>query len=128
MEISMFIPQPNRDKNKDEAEKLYRYTLRRDGFAYYKANAKGAKVVTKPFSFKGDELNINFSTSAYGNMYITIRDKDGNEARTCELFGDSDHRTVTFEDAKIADFQGKEVTLTFEMKDARIYSFAFLST
>jgi hypothetical protein len=125
-EISMFIPQSNReDGDKGEAEKLYRYTLRRDGFAYYRANAKTSKVVTKPFVFKGNKMRINFATSAYGNVYITMRDANGNEAKTCELFGDSDCRNVVFENANIADFSGKEVTLTFEMKDAKLYAFEF---
>ncbi len=126
-EISMFMPQPNRGEDKMEnPENLYRYTIRRDGFAYYKAKANGAKVVTTPFVFEGNQMKINFSTSAYGNMYITMRDSEGNEAKTCELFGDSDHRNVKFENANIADFAGKEVTLTFEMKDAKLYSFEFL--
>jgi hypothetical protein len=55
-----------------------------------------------------------------------MRDNNGNEAKTCELFGDSDHRSVRFENAEIADFAGKEVTLTFEMKDAKLYAFEFL--
>ena len=32
---------------------------------------------------------------------------------------------VRFENGSLADFVGKEVTLTFEMKDARLYAFAF---
>jgi hypothetical protein len=127
-EISLFVPQPNRGETKtpENAEKLYRYTIRRDGFAYYKAKSCGAVVVTKPLVFEGSKLQINFSTSAFGNIYITMRDKDGNTAKTCELFGNSDHRSVRFENAEISDFAGKEVTLTFEMKDAKLYAFEFL--
>lgn len=106
-------------------DKTYRYTLRRDGFAAFRAKYSGAKVVTKPFMFEGDEFYINFSTSARGSVYITIRDNDGNCAKTCELFGDSDERKVNFENALVSDFSGKEVTLEFEMKDAKLYSFLF---
>ena len=89
-------------------------------------NAKGGTVITKPFVFKGKGLRINFATSAYGNIKIVIKDKEGNEASTCELFGDSDNRNVKFENADITDFSGKEITLTFEMKDAKLYAFEFL--
>ena len=106
-------------------DKTYRYTLRRDGFAAFRAKYSGAKVVTKPFIFEGNEFYINFSTSARGSVYITIRDNEGNSARTCELFGDSDERNVNFENARTDDFAGKEVTLEFEMKDAKLYSFLF---
>ena len=127
-EISFYMPKTGNNENSGEKtpEKLYRWSLRRDGFAYYCANAKGGTVITKPFVFKGKGLRINFATSAYGNIKIVIKDKEGNEASTCELFGDSDNRNVKFENADITDFSGKEITLTFEMKDAKLYAFEFL--
>lgn len=123
-ELSMFLNEMYYHNGNDPDE-LIRYTIRRDGFACYKAKYKGARLVTKPFVFDGDEMYINFSTSAKGNIFITIKDEEGNEARTCELFGDKDARKVRFEGAEIADFSGKAVTLTFDMKDSKIYSFEF---
>jgi len=104
---------------------LTRYTFRLDGFACYKAKYSGAKVVTNPFTFDGDNLYINFSTSARGNIYITIEDKEGNKATTCELFGDNNNRLVHFEGIDLSIYKNKEVILTFEMKDAKLYSFNF---
>jgi hypothetical protein len=75
--------------------------------------------------FDGEDFYINFSTSARGCVFVTMEDSEGNKARTCKLFGDSDHRLVHFENAEVADFAGKEVTLTFELSDARIYAFEF---
>lgn len=124
-ELSMFVSQLYAHGNMVFQDILERWTLRVDGFACYKAKYGGAKVVTKPFVFDGDELYINFSTSAKGKIFITIRDEDGNEAKTCELFGDKIDRKVRFENANIADFAGKPVTLEFEMKDAKIYAFEF---
>ena len=106
---------------------LYRYTLRTDGFAYYKAKASGARVVTKPFVLTGDKLEINFATSAYGNIFITVRASDGSESTTVELFGNSTSRRVSFDEKPLSDFVGKEVTLSFDMKDARLYSFEVYS-
>jgi len=124
-EISMFIPEPKRqsESTKREPEELYRFTLRKDGFAYYDAKASGAKVTTKPFLLEGDELFLNFATSAFGSVYITAKAADGNSARTCELFGDSTCRRASFEDDGLAPLKGKEITLTFELRDAQIYSF-----
>ena len=107
----------------DMPDVMVRYTIRRDGFACYKAKYKGGKVVTKPFVFEGEEFYINFATSAKGSIVITIKDENGNCAKSCKLFGDSDERRVRFEGAEIRDFAGKTVTLEFDMKDAGLYAF-----
>jgi hypothetical protein len=70
-------------------------------------------------------MKINFSTSAYGNMYITIADTEGNSVTSCETFGNTDNRKVNFSKEVLEKFQGKEVVITFEMKDAKLYSFWF---
>ena len=125
-ELSLFVAHNYQHSHPDTYQDvLVRYTIRRDGFACYRARYTGGKVLTKPFVFEGEELYLNFATSAKGSIYITMRDADGNEAKTCELFGDTDERRVRFEDADIRAFAGKEVTLEFDMKDARLYSFVF---
>lgn len=106
---------------------MARYTVRRDGFACYRAKFKGSRVVTKPFVFEGEELLINFATSAKGSIVITMKDEDGNEAKSCKLFGDSDERRVRLEGKEVSDFAGKTVTLEFDMKDAKLYAFMFRS-
>lgn len=124
-ELSMFVAEYY-NHNKADKDELVRYTLRRDGFACYKAKYAGGRVVTKPFVFEGDELRLNFSTSAKGFVCITIRDEEtGRSAKTCELFGDKDDRLVRFEGAEVAEFAGKTVTLTFDMRDSKIYAFEF---
>jgi len=125
-EISLFLGEYYNHGNNEAEDRLVRYTLRRDGFACYSGKyKKGEKLVTKPFVFDGEDLEINFATSARGNMYITIQDEQGNCAKTCELFGDSDHRLVHFEGVEVSEFAGKTVTLTFELSDAKIYAFEF---
>ena len=115
------------DKSGNQAAMIYRYTIRKDGFAYYKAKASGARVVTKPFVLTGDKLEINFATSAYGNIFITVRASDGSESTTVELFGNSTSRRVSFDEKPLSDFVEREVVLCFEMKDARLYSFRISS-
>ena len=104
---------------------LYRYTMRADGFVSYNATYKPQVLTTKPFIFEGDALFINFSTSAIGYLYIKIKDEDGNEINSEELFGDKIDRLVGFRDGTPAQFKGKPVVMEINMSDADIYSFQF---
>ena len=56
---------------------LRRYTLRLDGFVSVHAPAGGGQMVTKPLIFTGDELVMNFSTSAAGSVQVEIQDAEG---------------------------------------------------
>ena len=108
------------------ASHLNRYRLRQDGFVSRHASYAGQTVVTKPLVFTGSEMVVNFSTSARGRMFVTIRDEAGRSIRSVELFGDKVDRPVDFADGgKVSDFAGRPVTVTFEMSDADIYSFRF---
>ena len=110
------------------ASNLNRWRLRQDGFVSRRATYAGQKVVTKSLVFTGSEMLVNFSTSARGRMFVTIRDEAGRSIRSVELFGDKVDRVVDFADGgKVADFAGKPVTVTFEMSDADLYSFRFQS-
>lgn len=125
VELSLFLGEYYNHGHGEANDRIVRYTLRRDGFACYQGKYTGEKLATKPFVFEGEDLYINFSTSARGSVFITLQDEEGNQARTCKLFGDSDNRLVHFEGANVQDFAGKSVTLTFELSDARIYAFEF---
>lgn len=110
------------------SENLYRnirrYTIRLDGFVSQNAPATEADLVTKPFVFEGNELYVNFSTSAYGYMKIKLTDEEGHSITSCETFGDSVDRRVHFE-GDLAAFAGKPVVMSIHMCDADIYSFQF---
>ena len=111
-----------------EPARLYRWTIRMDGFASYKADYEGKTLLTKPLVFDGDEMYINFRTSGAGSIVIRVLDENGQEIEgfhTCELFGDSTDRLVTFEGGEISELKGQTVRLEFEMRDAEIYSFIF---
>ena len=81
---------------------LRRYTLRIDGFVSVDAPRSGGEMLTKPFTFQGEELELNFSTSAAGSIYVEIQDADGNPisgyslADSDEMFGDTLSRMVTW--------------------------------
>ena len=104
---------------------LYRYELRVDGFACRRSTYAPQKLVTKPFIYDGDELEINFATSAAGYIKFTLACEDGREIHTSQVFGDKIDRIVGFDDGSPADFRGKPVVLTAEMSDASLYAIKF---
>ena len=99
--------------------------VRLDGFVSRHATYAEQRLVTKPIVFKGSELTLNFSTSARGRIFLTVRDESGRELRSAEIFGDKVDRIVGFEGGSLAEFAGRPVTLDFRMSDADLYSFKF---
>ncbi|MHC1768057.1 MAG: hypothetical protein AB9869_27935 [Verrucomicrobiia bacterium] len=106
---------------------LLRYTLRTDGFASVNAPYQGGEFVTKPFTFTGRELVLNFSTSAAGSVRIALLDASAQTlAEASELIGDDIERIVTWKNRQdIRAFEGTPVRLRFIMKDADVYSLRF---
>lgn len=107
---------------------VYRYEIRKDGFACYMAGGEECMLVTKPLIFEGKDLHLNFSTSAYGYVYVSVLDEEGRElsGESFELYGDTIDRTVKFADGgDFSEFAGKTVRLKFRMRDAKIFSFKF---
>ena len=104
--------------------KLRRYTIRIDGFVSYNAPYKPCKIITKPFVFEGNNLSINFATSAVGYVKFKLIG-DGKTFDSVEIFGDSLDRNVVFENGNISSLSGKPVKMEIIMRDADLYSFKF---
>ncbi len=112
---------------------LRRYTLRLDGFVSASAGWKGGRLLTRPLLFTGQQLQINFATSAAGSLRIEIQDSSGKTIEgfaltDCpEIFGDSVARNVKWNGGSdLSALAGKPVRLLVELKDADLYSFQFL--
>lgn len=111
----------------DGPVQLFRYALRLDGFISRHGDWKGKRLVTKPFTFQGDRLLVNFATSGAGCMRIVLEDQGGEPLPgydSGELFGDSTDRSVIFS-ASLAALQGMPVRMRVELRDSDIYSFKF---
>ena len=111
---------------------IRRYTVRTDGFVSVSADATGGTFVTKPFTFTGRELILNYSTSAAGSIRVQIETEDGKALPAfgltdCdEIYGDHIERAVTWVgDPNVSTFGRKTVRLRFQMKDADLFSFRF---
>ena len=112
--------------------RLRRFTLRIDGFVSVQAPYAGGEFTTKPLTFDGKELTINYSTSAAGSVRVEIRDEAGQpipgySLRSCpEIYGDELEHVVAWKaGADVSALAGKPVRLRFVMKDADLYSMRF---
>ena len=105
--------------------KLYRYTIRKDGFVSLHAGGKEETIVTKPFVYEGDKLYANIETSARGSAYFTLISGD-ERYESHEIFGDSIDKRIHFlDDDAVQKCEGKEIVLEIKLLDADIYSIKF---
>ncbi len=116
-----------------------RFAIRADGFVSVNARYSGGELVTKALRFQGDNLILNFATSAAGSIRLEIQDPQGNPLPGFALeespliWGDEIEHTVRWErshagaasEKPLARIAGKPVRLRFVMKDADLYSLRF---
>ncbi|WP_417851240.1 hypothetical protein [Thalassoglobus sp.] len=128
-EISIYAPEGSWI---GKSNSLRRYTLRLDGFVSINAPWEGGEMITKPIRFQGENLELNFATSAAGGIRVEIQSDSGTPvpgftlAESEELFGDSVNRTVTWNsESDVSKLSGQAIKLRFVMKDADLYSFRF---
>ena len=109
-----------------------RYILRTDGFASINAGYDGGRLMTKPVSFTGSQLWLNYSTSASGAIRIEIQTPDGKAVegfalKDCPpIVGDAIDQQVRWKDnANLSSLAEKPIRLVFELKDADLFSVQF---
>ena len=109
-----------------------RYVLRTDGFASIHAPHDGGRMLTKPFTFAGKRLEINYSTSAAGGIQVEIQDVDGTplpgySREDCrEIIGDEIQHVVTWKAGPdVEALSDRPIRLLFSMIDADLYSIRF---
>lgn len=109
-----------------------RFTIRMDGFVSVHAPLAGGEFVTKLVIFEGDELEMNFSTSAAGSIRMEIQDEDGRPIpgftleEIPEIFGDAIEYPVPFrQGSRLTDLAGRPVRLRFVLRDADLYAIRF---
>ena len=127
-EMSLYVQRDNAQRTAH----LERMTLRLDGFSSLNAPYAGGEMTTNPFTFTGDELKINYATSAAGSLRVELQDEagvpiPGYTSEDCrELIGDEIERVVDWEGRRsIGALAGQPVRLRFVMRDSDVYSFRF---
>jgi hypothetical protein len=111
---------------------LRRYSQRLDGFASVRAPYEGGEMLTKPFTFTGKHLLINFATSAAGDIRVELQDATGNALPgftlkdSAETIGNEIERRLHWHDGDdLSQFAGQPVRLRFVMHDADLYALHF---
>ena len=119
-------------ENYGEAPHIRRGTLRLDGFVSIHAGFPAGEFTTKPLSFTGDELVLNYATSAAGMMRVELLGPDGSPIPgfgidDCDaIFGDQLARVVTWRGrSDLPKVNGAPLRLRFVMRDADVYALRF---
>lgn len=127
-EMSLYM---NQDYAQPTAH-LHRYSLRLDGFASVRAPYEGGEMRTRPLTFEGNTLRLNFSTSAAGSIRVEIQDAAGKPipgftlADAVEIIGNAVDRPVRWKSgADLSKLAGTPVRLRFVMQDADLFSLRF---
>ena len=115
-----------------ESWHIERLLLRTDGFASVNAPWAGGEMVTKPLTFAGEQLELNYRTSAPGFIRVEIQDADGAPIpgytldECAEIVGDEIGRVVRWKDgADVSRLAGRPVRLRFAMQDADLFALRF---
>lgn len=128
-EMSLYV---NQDYAQPTAH-LRRYSLRLDGFAALHCSYAGGHAITKPFIFDGQQLSLNFSTSAAGGVKVGFENAEGkpipgfsiDEAVT-QIGNEIDRRVTWKSGPDVSTLAGKTVRMRFSMKDADVFAFQFV--
>ena len=111
--------------------RLRRGTLRLDGFVSVSAGSAGGEVLTRPLTFEGSRLVVNYSTSAAGSIRFELCDEHGEPlpgfglVESSPKYGDEIAASVTWDGADLASLAGKPVRLRVRLKDADLYAVRF---
>jgi len=120
-EFSMYISENYRT----DTNGIRRLSIRKFGFASVNAGYEGGSFTTKPITYNGDSLYINYSTSAAGHIKISLLDESGVQLTESPIiYGDEIFEKVDF-GLSLGQYEGKPVRLRFELKDADIYAIKF---
>ena len=88
--------------------------------------------MTKPLTFRGRDLTLNFATSAAGYIHVELQDAGGQPlpgwalSDSDELFGDALERVVTWHNQPdVSTLASQPIRLRVVLRDADLYSLRF---
>lgn len=110
----------------------HRYTIRTDGFVSATADVQPGELVTRPVTFAGDQLLLNFSTSAAGQVQVELLDRRGRPIpgftldQCTPMIGDTIERAVVWTGGEeLSSLAGATVHLRFVMTECDLFSYRF---
>jgi len=127
-EMSIYIAKNYAQKNAH----LSRYSMRIDGISSIESGYYGGYVISKTLLFSGSELEINYSTSAAGEIRIELLDEHGLAIAgythdDCDpIIGDEISKMVSWRGKKnLGHLTSTPIRLKIYLKDANLFSFKF---
>jgi len=111
---------------------LRRGTVRLDGFVSVHGGGEGGEMLTRPFTFAGKALSLNYETSAMGYLRCELCDEQGTAypgfsfSDNDVLYGNELDRLVSWQGkTDVSSLAGKTVRLRVQLRDADLYSLQF---
>lgn len=116
----------------DAPVRMRRLAVRPHGFVAVHADYRGGEFVTRPLTFTGRCLRLNYATSAAGHLRVEIQDAGGRPLdgfrldEMAPLFGDEVDGGVTWHGGgDLAALAGTPVRLRVAMRDADLFALRF---
>lgn len=114
---------------------IRRLTIPRHRFASIHAGYEEGSFITKPLVFEGNQLVLNYGTSAIGSVNVQFEEASGEPIDGFrfedfgELYGDELGGSTRWgERSDVSVLAGKPVCLRFRLRDADVYAFQFRSS
>jgi hypothetical protein len=115
-----------------KGSRLRRFTYRPDGFVALTAGSAGGDSITRPITFEGSRLIVNYRARDKGTLRVELQDESGTPlpgftaADSQEYRGDDVAAPVEWVTAnELKSLAGKPLRLRFILEDAELYSFRF---
>lgn len=111
--------------------RVRRFSYRTDGFVSLHAGVETGHLTTKPITFTGDQLVLNYQTQEMGSIRVEILDADGNalegfSLEDCRpLRGDDLKAVVAWNDKSLEEVATQPIRLRFMLQNADLYSLQF---
>ena len=97
---------------------IWAYSIPKYRFLSLYADEDGGSFTTKPLRFETDDIYLNYSTSAYGYIKVTILDDCGSVLFVSdEIYGNELSHKLSVE-----GLAGKTGTMRIELKEAHLYA------
>ncbi|MHC4879990.1 MAG: hypothetical protein ACYTGL_26360 [Planctomycetota bacterium] len=122
------------DRRTGTSMRIRRYSYRADGFVSLSARDSAGELFTRPLTFSGRHLVVNYAALPGGSLGVELQDASGKPVSgfaldDCDgLDGDRVQHVVRWESGtSVEAFAGQPVRLRFVLKNADLYSFQFVS-
>lgn len=112
--------------------RLRRGVIRKDGFVSLQSTGEVGEALTRPLTFSGSALEVNYATDATGWIRFELCQTDGSPIERFtlydseDLFGNELQHRVKWHGGSIAGLSEQPIRLRIRMQNADLYSLRFV--